>query len=168
MKYVEAPAKWTPIENEKSVFLAGGITGCAPWQNELISKLTHWDVTVLNPRRKDFDVSNSYAAEEQITWEFNALKRATMVSFWFAAETLQPIALYELGRWAALEKEEDGWEPFTRRATLGPIVGCHPDYPRRQDVIIQMRLARPDIRVVDSLDVLAGLIIQNLKLKVSL
>ncbi|MCW8382414.1 hypothetical protein [Streptomyces justiciae] len=30
-------------------------------------------------------------------------------------------------------------------------VGAHPDYPRRLDVLEQLRLARPDITVHDSL-----------------
>jgi hypothetical protein len=35
------------------------------------------------------------------------------------------------------------------------FVGVHPDYKRRQDVEIQTELARPDIKIVYSLEALA-------------
>ncbi len=38
------------------------------------------------------------------------------------------------------------------------LVGAHPDYARRDDVVTQTRLARPDVTVMDSLDALAELV----------
>ena len=53
-----------------NVFLAGGITGCRDWQRIVIEYLKYFDdiyklgsVAVFNPRRDDFDVSDS----EEIT-----------------------------------------------------------------------------------------------------
>ncbi|MFI1031249.1 hypothetical protein [Streptomyces sp. NPDC020951] len=60
-----------------------------------------------------------------------------MILFWFCAEAVQPIALYELGAHAARG---------TRLA-----VGAHPEYPRRLDVLEQLRLARPGMTVHGSL-----------------
>ena len=33
----------------------------------------------------------------QINWEYLALRKASYISFWFAAETLAPITLFEYG-----------------------------------------------------------------------
>jgi len=147
MKYVEAPEGYTG--QEPSLFLAGGITGCPDWQAEVVEKLEEGvqsqfsnDVlrrlVVLNPRRKTFNITDPLAAQDQITWEYNHLHHATLVLFWFPKETLCPIVLYELGAYGSLKSNI--------------FVGTHPEYARRQDVEIQLALARPEIDVVDSLE----------------
>jgi len=141
MKYIEAPNDYLLKGNELSLFVAGGITGTRQWQKEFVKMLSDLDITIFNPRRENFDVSDTTAAEKQIKWEFEALEDASYISFWFSHETLQPITLYELGRWSTSEKPV--------------LVGCDPKYPRLQDVKIQMSLARPDMVVVDSLEKLA-------------
>lgn len=134
MTYVEAPGPLT--EAGSSIFLAGGITNCPDWQSEavkLISDRTH----VFNPRRANFPIHDPDAAEEQITWEFNALHEATCILFWFPVGAIQPIALYELGRYVALGR---------------PIaVGRDDSYERRQDVDVQMKLAKPDLPIYNTL-----------------
>ena len=59
------------------------------------------------------------------------------VSFWFPEETLCPITLYELGKIAMSNKVM--------------FVGTHPNYKRRFDVIKQLQLVRPEIKVTDNL-----------------
>ena len=76
------------------------------------------------------------AAEVQIRWEFDHLRRASARLFWFPSATLCPIALFELGAWSM------GREPL--------FVGVDPLYARRADVETQLRLARPDVQVVYS------------------
>ncbi len=126
MKYIESPEEWDECDRP-AVFLAGGITGCPDWQKELTAMLTGTDYVVLNPRRENFPIGNPRAAEDQITWEFLHLRRASVVSFWFCKESVQPIALFELGAWSR------GKDPAV-------IVGVEPSYPREQDVRIQMGL----------------------------
>lgn len=139
-----APRPW--------IFLAGGITGCPDWQRELASRLLRScssEPTLLNPRREDFPIEDPNAAREQITWEFNWLNRADLISFWFAENEIQPIALYELGAWAM---------------TFKPIaVGVHPDYPRRQDVEVQLELRRGPMPIMQSLEDHAGRICERLR-----
>ncbi len=141
MYYIESPEEFNGILGYKSVFLAGGITNCPDWQQEMRELLRNTDLILLNPRRADFPIHDPNAALAQITWEHQMLRRVRSILFWFPCETICPIVLYELGAWSMTEK---------------PIfVGVHPDYQRRQDVEIQTRLARPSVEVVYSLEALA-------------
>lgn len=142
MRYVEAPQ--TYVGSATTVFLAGGITDCDDWQAAVVRRLADLDAVLLNPRRANFPIHDPDAALEQITWEFQALRQAEIVLFWFdQGPSVQPIALYELGRHAAdLDK------------TL--VIGRHPKYLRRQDVDIQLDLARPGLKIHDNLDDLCG------------
>jgi hypothetical protein len=99
---------------------------------------------VLNPRRENFPVGQAEATREQTTWEHEHLRIADVILFWFCAEAVQPIALYELGAHAARG---------TRLA-----VGTHPEYPRRLEVLEQLRLARPDVTVHDTVRAAAALL----------
>lgn len=134
--YVEAPTEYT--DRLACVFLAGGITDCPDWQAVARADLADLPAAVLNPRRANFPIHDPTAARTQIEWEFRHLMRADVTMFWFPASgsTTQPIALYELGRYAAIKNNV--------------VVGADPTYVRRQDVLIQMELARPDIPVLDS------------------
>lgn len=51
VKYVEAPDEFTT--DTKSLFLAGGITGCPNWQHQVVSKLLFTDLTLFNPQGED-------------------------------------------------------------------------------------------------------------------
>ena len=140
MKCIEVPTIYKG--DKRSVFLAGGITGCPDWQSKLINLLRNEDIVIFNPRRKNFPIHDPTAAEEQIRWEYKYLRRANAVAFWFPKESVCPIALYELGALSMTNK------PL--------FVGVHPDYPRRRDVEIQIKLARPDIKIVYKLSSLAN------------
>lgn len=149
--YIEAPTEWKPGLRSPydpgwdAVFLAGGITGCPDWQQEMRALLSESSLVLLNPRRANFPIDDSNAAEAQIAWEHHHLRRADRVLFWFSAATLCPIVLYELGAWSMTDK---------------PIaVGVEPGYAREQDVRIQTQLARPEVEVVDSLSALAMAVI---------
>lgn len=145
MNYIEAPDQYDE-QGERSLFLAGSITGAEDWHTELIKMLEDQDITILNPRRKHFPIEDPTAAEAQIRWEHEHLGKATAISFWFAKGTLSPITLYELGSWSRSEK------PM--------FIGVDPLYLRKADVEIQTKLARPDIKIVYSLEDLARQIIE--------
>ena len=132
MQYIEALAPYNG--HEKSVFLAGGISNCIDWQAEVTSMLADANLVLLNPRRSNFPIYNPAESEVQIKWEFDHLRKASAILFWFPSETLCPITLYELGTWSMTEK------PL--------FVGVHPNYQRRSDVEIQTRLVRPDVTIV--------------------
>ena len=48
------------IEKPKfiSLFLAGGITNCKNWQNEVIKELEFEDVSIFNPRQINFNIND--------------------------------------------------------------------------------------------------------------
>jgi hypothetical protein len=136
--YIQCPSRYTPA-NQTAVFLAGGISGCHNWQNEMVGKLSKFpNLTIINPRRETFDINDQEQTEFQIQWEYEHLVMSDIVSFWFPKETMCPITLYELGWVSALNKKM--------------VIGVDRNYQRREDVIIQTRLRRPEITVVDSID----------------
>lgn len=142
MRYVEATTPWKREGRGRGLFLAGGISDCPDWQMEMVKLLSDTNLVLLNPRRKDFPIDDPNAAREQIKWEFEHLREADYILFWFPYETLCPIVLFELGAWSRTGK---------------PIfVGAHPVYKRRQDVEIQMSLVRPSMPIMYSVEGLAG------------
>ena len=151
MRYFEAPEWFNgKIDRfERTIFIAGGITGCPDFQKEIMEKIdsptglkSSVDLTLFNPRRKNFPIHDIHAAKEQIWWERAHLILADEILFWFPKETICPIVLYELGAWSNAK-------PLKKL-----YVGAHPEYSRIQDVIIQTRYVRPEIEVVGSLDLL--------------
>ncbi|MBK9576022.1 MAG: nucleoside 2-deoxyribosyltransferase domain-containing protein [Fibrobacteres bacterium] len=143
MKHIVCPARFDGTE--PALFLAGGISGCPNWHDRLVELLSSSDLTLLNPRRENFPIDDPSASRFQIQWEFEHLRKAQAISFWFPCETLCPITLYELGVWTMSDK---------------PVfIGMHPDYGRRIDVEIQTSMVRPGLVPVYSLEDLAGQIL---------
>jgi len=158
------------IERTVRCFLAGGITNCANWQNEVISKLKEYDVNnpgelneliVFNPRRDDFPIDDPDASYEQIDWEFSALEKSDIFSMRFVAgPSDQPICMYELGR--IIHKMQIRY-PVSFKDRV--IISCDKDYKRAQDVHIQMKLATgyDDIVRDMTIDEYANKIIESYK-----
>jgi hypothetical protein len=141
MIYIEAPGNYNKKLNLRAIFLAGGITNCPDWQTEIVDLLKDFDVALLNPRRKNFPIDDPDASKDQIKWEFDHLRKADAILFWFPKESICPIALYELGAWSI---------------TIIPLfIGVHPQYERRIDIEEQTGLIRPDIEIVYSLNELS-------------
>lgn len=138
MKVLTAPEPLR-CDDLPAVFLAGGITGCPPWQDEVIDFLRPYDAgVILNPRRKNFPIHDPNAAREQIEWEFHALNMADLFSIWFAGgDSVQPIALYELGRHVMAQYYTNDLETV--------VIGVDNGYKRAQDVFIQMELIDPGL-----------------------
>lgn len=143
MRVINAPETIDGIDRP-TVFLAGGITNCPEWQDEIIEILKDYsDGIILNPKRKNFPIHDPNAALEQITWEFHALNNCDIFSMWFSAsESVQPICLYELGRHLALKRSHR------------VVIGVEPGYKRAQDVYIQTKLVNEDIAYRISADLL--------------
>lgn len=102
MKLYKAPQEY-PKDGIK-IFLAGSIEmgNCEDWQTQLTHQLEPFDVTILNPRRDDFDVSQEQSIQndyfrEQVEWELQALEDVDIIVMYLDPTTKAPISLMELG-----------------------------------------------------------------------
>lgn len=150
MIYVEAPNENYSIINETDnlkVFLAGGITNCPDWQKELVDDLDHVrNLTLYNPRRANFDINDPNATEVQIVWEHRHLEEADVIIYWFAKGSLNPIVLYELGKYINTDKKI--------------IIGIDPEYTRENDVKVQSKLVGYKDKFYNNMDDMARAIIE--------
>ena len=109
----------------------------------MIELLKRCRITVLNPRRDDWNSSLSQDQLEgeilkQIEWESNGLERATVIVMFFDPNTISPITLEELGEYAK----------------GGRLVVCCPrGYCRRANV--QFVCKKHGVKQVDTLEELA-------------
>lgn len=87
------------VPQSVDLFLAGGITNCPDWQVDAIEMLDDGsDIVVANPRRDRLLDYEGEDAAYQIRWEYEFLRRARMILFWFPKESVCPITLFELGK----------------------------------------------------------------------
>tara|TARA_R110002020_G_scaffold90534_4_gene220448 strand:- start:2559 stop:3059 length:501 start_codon:yes stop_codon:yes gene_type:complete len=109
---IKAPNS-TEFLREKAIFLAGSIEmgKAVDWQTDLTKDILkdHDDVTLLNPRRSDWDSSWEQKIEnkqfrEQVEWELAAMDKADIIIMYFAPDTQSPISLLELGLHAQSDK----------------------------------------------------------------
>jgi len=102
MKVIKAPK---PLNvNGMSVFLAGSIEmGIAEnWQEKVVRLLDGYNITILNPRRDDWDSTwvqsmDNPQFREQVEWELKAQEMADVIAMYFDINTKSPITLLELG-----------------------------------------------------------------------
>lgn len=151
MKLYRPPTPVPAAAWQNSLFVAGAITGAPDWQTEFANDLRDTELTLLNPRREIYNSLDPAALREQIRWEHDGLRNASAISFWFPHGALCMISLYELGSWAHWRDENGQPKPL--------FVAAQPDYARYEDVIIQMELERPDVKVVGSLQELTAQIL---------
>lgn len=109
-----------------TMFLAGSIEmgTAADWQMELVTALGKRDLTILNPRRADWDSTWKQSLDEpqfreQVEWELDGLERADLVAMWFDPATKAPITLLELGLTARTDKL---------------VIGCPEGYWRKGNI----------------------------------
>lgn len=134
--------------NGVKIFLAGGITNCPDWQNEAIEFFksefgVNAPITIYNPRRENFPINNPNASEQQIVWEYNHLADADIILFWFAPGSPNPIVFYELGM-------------HCNSSDKTCFIGCDPRFERKNDVVIQTALARPELPIYSDLNEMCG------------
>lgn len=125
------------------IFLGGCIGGCDDWQNDFLELLgahvglAHKKALVYNPR---WDYK--WTSTQQIEWEFERLRDSDITIMWFGKGGMNRIVFYELGMWI---------NSTGRKA----VVGCDPEFDRKDDVVIQTKLARPDLPIYTSINDIA-------------
>jgi hypothetical protein len=100
-----------PTYRKLSVFTAGSIEmgAAVQWQQLMADSLCDLPITVLNPRRGNWDPSDVPKADNagfkgQVDWELEALGKASVICFFFDVRTPSPVSMLELGLWAASRK----------------------------------------------------------------
>ena len=99
--------------NIRAIFLAGSIEmGSAEnWQAQVEEFFKYYprEITILNPRREDWD--SSWTQEftnpqfyQQVNWELTALNAADLIIMYFHPDTKSPISLLEFGMYAESNK----------------------------------------------------------------
>lgn len=136
MNVVIAPEQDDNLPSLPRIFLAG----CAntDWRKEFVEYFEDNSVVFLDPKRNNWDGLNDDALNEQITWEFVNLRRSDVVVYWFNKGSVCPITLLEYGMWG-----------LSKGTPI--VVGVTNDYEKRKDVLLQTKLARPDVRIVNDL-----------------
>ena len=104
---LKPPQMIAHLPSQPSVFLAGSIDmgSAEDWQQEVSTRLAVYDLTILNPRRDDWDATWIQAIDNpqfraQVEWELEALERADLILMYFAPTSQAPITLLELGLFA--------------------------------------------------------------------
>lgn len=133
----------------RSLFLAGGISRPEDWRGAVVDTLRSNDIAVIDPRRDDYPTTEP-GVREQVAWELRHFQGASLVAFWFPAESLCPIALLELGGCCS--------------SNVPVVVGAHPQYARRLDLQVQLSLRRPEVELVDSIPELVEQIHRQLQM----
>ena len=112
MAYILKPP--TPLPDSftnPTVFLAGSIEmgRAEAWQQIVETSLEQRSITILNPRRDDWDASWQQELANpqfraQVEWEMAAQERADLIVMYFAPNTQAPITLLEFGLFARSNK----------------------------------------------------------------
>ncbi|MFA5490961.1 MAG: nucleoside 2-deoxyribosyltransferase domain-containing protein [Candidimonas sp.] len=101
---IEIKSPHTYSTKKPILFLAGSIEmgSAKPWQSQFTERLSHLDITVLNPRRDDWDstwkqsIDNS-KFKQQVEWELSGQEISDIIFVYLQAETKSPITLLEIG-----------------------------------------------------------------------
>ncbi|EOD50363.1 hypothetical protein UCRNP2_2858 [Neofusicoccum parvum UCRNP2] len=136
----------------RSIFLAGSIEmGAAEdWQTVMTNRIAHLPITILNPRRPDWNNSWKQSASdpqfrEQVEWELDQQERCDVIAMYFDPNTKAPISLLELGLFAQ----------------TGRMVVCCPDgFYRKGNV--ELVCERAKVPLVQNLDQLIDKVIEKL------
>lgn len=155
MTVIKPPIRWWRSEvHQPTIFLSGSIEmgKAEDWQSRVERELSDLPMTILNPRRDDWDDSWVQSIDhplfrEQVEWELVGLETARIVLVYFAPDTFAPITLLELGM-------------LTGRADS--VIACCPDgFYRKGNVEVVCAWHR--IPLVTTLDELVAMARWNLE-----
>ncbi len=144
----ESPS--SPSFTAPSIFLAGGIDQAPNWQAEaikLIYEKSKIVLNVFNPRRSERFTTEDYNGHwEQVTWEFEHLRKANVIIFWFPENAPCTTSLFELGYWLG-------------RCPEKVVMGINPQHYKERSIKTQIELLSKELfpplqltEVYDSLD----------------
>jgi len=145
---IKAPANYD-ASKRYTIFLAGAIDQgkAVDWQKKVVRALSSYDITILNPRRDDWDPEWDQSADNpefarQVNWELDAQEAADMVIFVFTKDSKAPITFLEFGLFApkkdAIVCAEEG---FYRQGNLDIVARRHnvPMYHNLDEMISDLQ-----------------------------
>ena len=129
---VKVPGKYD-ASKRYTIFLAGAIDQgkAEKWQDKVARSLDQFDITILNPRRDNWDPDMPQTPDnpqfrEQVEWELDAQEASDMVLFVFTKDSKAPITFLEFGLFApkkeAVVCAEEG---FYRQGNLDIVAERH-------------------------------------------
>lgn len=101
---ITSPAPLPAAHDRVRLFLGGSIDmgKATDWQRDMIAALADEKVTILNPRRADWNPAWKPEASDphfrqQVEWELAALDSADIIILYLAPGTQSPVSLLEMG-----------------------------------------------------------------------
>lgn len=147
-RIIKPPTPLLNVDMTTAVFLAGSIEmgKAEDWQTKVQDSLNdlHY-ITILNPRRDDWDSSWVQSIEndkfrEQVNWELYGIENANLVAMYFSPGTMSPISLLELGL------------RINNQQSKKIVVCCPKGYERKGNVdIVCKRHSVPQVETLDEL-----------------
>lgn len=178
MQIIEAPSSLKPflVSRAIKVFIAGSIElgKARDWQTEFIEKLNKErslkkvDFILFNRRRTDWDSSwkediNNPQFREQIEWELEAQKIASIIPMHFESKAQAPITLMEFGlnvQFKCVALQIDGWG-FIPKLPSRLIIHCPKGFWKKGNIDIVC--ARYNIKQVETLSDLVNVTIEGIQ-----
>lgn len=131
--HVYKPPMDIPFEPDRlNLFLGGSIEmgKAEDWQKRITEELGDFQINIFNPRRDDWnadlpqDPTPGTTFHGQVTWELKAQELSDIHLYYFAADTMSPITLLELGIFG------------TKNGYTDVMVYVDKDYKRYGNVVI--------------------------------
>ena len=104
-KEIQAPNKYS--KKGFTIFLGGAIDQgeAEDWQSKVVEELDDLNVTILNPRRDDWDSSWEQDIEnkefrQQVEWELQAQEDANLAIYVLLDDSKGPVTMLEIGHFA--------------------------------------------------------------------
>ncbi len=126
------------------IFLAGAIDmgKAEDWQKIVVSELNDFNVTILNPRRDDWDSSWEQVAEnpefaQQVNWELDGMNAANLILFFIGKKSKAPVTLLEIGLHAGDDIMMCCEEGFYRKGNVDIVCKRH-GVPVYEDLTIML------------------------------
>jgi hypothetical protein len=101
---ITSPQPLPAVHGRARLFLGGSIDmgKATDWQRDMIAALAGERVTILNPRRPDWNPAwkpeaNDSNFRQQVEWELAALDSADIIILYFAPRSQSPVSLLEMG-----------------------------------------------------------------------
>lgn len=148
MREFKAPEKYS--KKDFTIFLGGTIDmgKSINWQRNISEHLKDFDITILNPRRDDFDesqkqsISNDYF-KEQVNWELDGLDISDLIIINLLEDSFSPISMIEIGLYI---KENKNMficcpEKFWRKGNIEVLVDRYPENVTLFDDFYEMQNA---------------------------